>query len=343
MLTFFADQHVQHDCAGEIKDGRFAPCFENPRRLENVRLALLEQNWGPLLTPESFDLAPILRVHGQAYVQFLQGAYGLWQQAGRKGDILPLSWPGTRMRTDWMPRNIDGRVGLYAFDSGTPICAGTWAAAKQGAEAALSGANALCAKQTGLAFAASRPPGHHAMQSQYGGYCFLNNAAIGAQYMIDQGASRIAILDVDYHHGNGTQDIFYQHNDVLVVNLHADPADEYPFYLGYADETGEGAGEGANLNLPMPSGTDWSSFRDALARAITAIRNFSPDFLVISYGADTFEADPLGKFRLTAEDYLRLGEAVAKLALPSLVVLEGGYAIEHLGLNVVNLLKGLQA
>jgi len=177
----------------------------------------------------------------------------------------------------------------------------------------------------------------------YGGYCFFNNAAIAVKALLGKaGAERVAILDVDYHHGNGTQAIFYGRGDVLFVSLHADPAQEYPYFLGYADETGEGKGEGANRNFPMPWGTEWPSYLESLEKGLAIIRDFGPDTIVVSLGVDTFEEDPISRFRLKSDDYLRLGEKIGRLSLPTLFIMEGGYAVEQIGINVVNLLTGFE-
>jgi acetoin utilization deacetylase AcuC-like enzyme len=192
-------------------------------------------------------------------------------------------------------------------------------------------------------FSLCRPPGHHASTDVYCGYCFFNNAAVAAQWFRDNGAGRVAVLDIDYHHGNGTQEIFYGRDDVLFVSLHADPNVEYPFYLGYAEERGEGAGEGFNLNLPMPFGTTWDGYRAALDAALARIRDYSPDAVVLSFGADTFQEDPISQFKLNSDDFTRMGEVVGRgLGVPTLTVMEGGYAVDALGVNVANLLQALE-
>jgi acetoin utilization deacetylase AcuC-like enzyme len=185
-----------------------------------------------------------------------------------------------------------------------------------------------------------RPPGHHAAADSFAGYCYLNNAAIAAQAWVDAGA-RVAILDVDYHHGNGTQQIFYDREDVLFVSLHADPAVEYPFFLGYADERGWGAGQLANRNFPLPLGTDWSTYGPALDEALAVVRRAGPDAVIVSLGVDTAHEDP-DRFELRGDDFVRLGEAIGGLRLPTLFVQEGGYCLDVLGRNVVNVLSGFE-
>ena len=202
----------------------------------------------------------------------------------------------------------------------------------------LSGAAAI-GQDERAAFALTRPPGHHAGFDLFGGYCYLNNVAIAAQWFSDQGM-RVAILDVDYHHGNGTQSIFYGRADVYFVSIHADPSFAFPHFLGFADENGAGAGENANLNLPLPRDTDWPRYREALTRALGQVAAFGPDVLLVSLGLDTFEHDPIARFRLKAPDYLALGEAIARARLPTLFVFEGGYNIDALGEITVNVLEG---
>jgi acetoin utilization deacetylase AcuC-like enzyme len=235
-------------------------------------------------------------------------------------------------------KRIDARLGRYSYDAATPIAAGTWEAAFWGAQTALAAANAVLSGEQ-AAFALCRPPGHHCGADYLGGYCYLNNAAIAAERARAAGR-RVAILDIDYHHGNGTQDIFYARGDVLFVSIHADPATDYPFFWGHADEIGEGDGEGANLNLPLPHGTELSAYRLALATALERIDAWGADLLICSYGADTFIDDPISHFALETRDYALLAGDVAALKLPTAIVMEGGYAVDALGANVATFLSG---
>ena len=191
-------------------------------------------------------------------------------------------------------------------------------------------------------FALCRPPGHHAGSDFYGGYCFLNNAAIATQAFRDGGAQKVAVLDVDYHHGNGTQEIFYGRGDVFFASLHGHPAQEYPYFLGYEDETGEGAGEDCNANYPLRWGTEWSAYETALDDALSRIRRYGPEAIVVSLGVDTFKDDPISKFKLDSPDYSKIGRKVAALGLPTLFIMEGGYAVEEIGINAVNVLVGFE-
>jgi acetoin utilization deacetylase AcuC-like enzyme len=232
-------------------------------------------------------------------------------------------------------------MGLFSYDAGSPLTSGTWQAARMGAFCALTAA-AHVLRGERAAFALTRPPGHHAGMDFFGGYCFLNNAAIAAQALRDAGVERVAVLDIDYHHGNGTQAIFYDRADVLFTSLHGDPHTEYPYYLGHADERGADEGEGFNRNLPLPRGTGFAEWREALKEALRGIAAFKAGALVVSLGLDTFEGDPIAGFTLATPDYRRIGEDLAAAGLPTVFVFEGGYAAAEVGVNAVNVLEGFQ-
>ena len=341
MLTVYSEEHRHQDGKAELINGQLLPCFEMPRRAEMILARVREVQLGEVVPPEDHGRGPIERVHRRDFVEFLARAWDDWLAAGRTHDALPLCWP-TRTLRQVCPETIDGRLSYYSLDAGTPITAGTWRAAYASAQVALTGARRV-AEGAPAVFALCRPPGHHAAADVYGGYCFLNNAAIAAQALRDQGAGRVAILDVDYHHGNGSQAIFYDRGDVLVANLHADPRDEYPFFLGYAEETGLGAGEGANLNYPMRHGTGFDLWAEALDHACGKIAAWRADALVVSLGVDTYAGDPISRFRLESPDFVTYGRRIAKLGLPTLFVMEGGYAVDAIGLNAVNVLTGFEA
>ncbi len=255
---------------------------------------------------------------------------------------MAFTWPAQGMRRDVAPRDIDGMLGFYSFDAGATFVEGTWEAVRASHDVALTAA-ALVQGGARAAFALCRPPGHHAGRRMMGGYCFINNAAVAAQWLRDQGAARVSVLDIDYHHGNGTQEIFEARGDVQVVNIHADPMVEYPYYLGHADERGTGAGEGANLNLPLPQGTGFAAWRAALEVGCAAVADFAPDALVVSLGVDTFHGDPISAFRLDTPDYPVIGAGIRDLGLPTVFVMEGGYAVEEIGVNAVGVLTGFEA
>jgi acetoin utilization deacetylase AcuC-like enzyme len=341
MLVVYSQDHQYHNPKIEFVDGQFSSPFDHPRRAETVLEQIGDRDLGRIITPKDFGLEPILRVHDAGFVHFLQTFWDEWAIARGEREAFPFTWIGRTMRRDKVPQTSDGKLGYYACDAGTPITAGTWQAAIASANVALTAQKAIVEGER-TAFALCRPPGHHADRDSYGGYCFLNNAAIAAQAFRDAGAERVAILDVDYHHGNGTQAIFYHRRDILFVSLHADPHHEYPYFAGYEDERGIGEGEGYNQNYPLPWGTDWQRYREPLDRAISSIRDYSPDVTIVSLGVDTFEKDPICQFQFQGKDFLRLGEAIARINKPTLFVMEGGYAVDELGLNIVNVLTGFR-
>ena len=342
MQVFANPLHARHQGRHEMFRGRLVPCVEVPDRVEHVRAELQRRGIGTLLAPAEPDLDLLQCVHDARYLQFLRSAWAEWvalDAANAAFDLLPSVWPAPGMRRDRLPGELSARVGLYAFDAGSPITAGTWDAALAGAGCAVSAAQALLAGARS-AFALTRPPGHHAGADFYGGYCFLNNSALAAQALRDGGIERVAIVDVDYHHGNGTQAIFYERADVLTASLHGDPRTEYPFYLGQAAERGAGAGTGFNLNLPLPRGTGFDVWRSTLQQALRWVADFAPAALVVALGLDTFEADPISGFRLRSADYFDVGADLRALGLPTVFVFEGGYAAAELGVNAVNVLEG---
>ncbi|MFM2043906.1 MAG: hypothetical protein RLY86_2482 [Pseudomonadota bacterium] len=339
MRIFYSDRHRLQAGRAELNDGKLVPCFEKPERADIVHRHVMAAGLGPVESPAELGDGVIARVHDAVYLEFLRTVWDRWLAERGDYDALPLNWLAPNMRRR-RPDSLDGQLGYHSFDAGTPITAGTWIAARDSALCAINGATLLAQGRERSAFALCRPPGHHAGRDFYGGYCFLNNAAIAAQVLRDAGAARVAVLDVDYHHGNGTQEIFWTRANVLVVNLHADPREEYPYFCGHADETGEGPGEGATLNLPLPIGTDWATYAPALDHALARIRAFGAEAMVVSLGLDTFAHDPISRFLLQTPDYLRMGSAIATAGLPTLFVLEGGYAVDALGANVVGVLTG---
>ncbi len=343
MIVFFSAQHALHAPQHEFFRGERVPCFETPARADFVQAELRAR--GHLLREPDVDSRSVLaQVHTPRYLAFLESAWAQWRALDAANDGLqpfPSVWPVRTLRSDIEPVNFIARLGLYSMDNGTPLAAGTWQAAKAGADCAASAA-ALVGRGERAVFCATRPPGHHAGADFMGGYCFLNNAAVAAQALRENGCARVAVLDVDYHHGNGTQSIFYDRADVLFVSLHGDPRTEYPFYLGHADESGEGEGEGFNLNLPLPAGSPVEAWFDALDHACERVARHRADALVVSLGLDTFAADPISQFALQSGDFTRLGALLEKLGLPTVFVLEGGYAAAELGLNAVNVLDGFE-
>ena len=342
MITFYNHLHALHQGKMEMFRGQLVPCFEVPARVDHVLAQLKQHQLGPVQEPARFDSSILARVHSPVYLDFLEHAWANWvaqDPTNATRDALPSVWPNHGLRNDVSPTNFAARMGRFTFDSGSPLTSGTWVVAREGAFCALSAAHAV-ADGAHVAFALSRPPGHHAGADYYGGYCFLNNAALAAQALRDRGLERVAVVDVDFHHGNGTQAIFYDRADVLFASIHGDPHTEYPFFLGYADERGKGKGEGFNLNLPLPRGTGFGVWSDALKLALQRVSAFGAQAMVVSLGLDTFEGDPISGFQLRSEDFLRLGEDLAAAGLPTVFVFEGGYAVEELGVNAVNVLEG---
>jgi acetoin utilization deacetylase AcuC-like enzyme len=340
MITVFSPDHVLHNPGTELYGGRLVRPHESPERAGLILDRVRSVGLGDVIVPQGFGLDPVLRVHDAQFVQFLEAAWPEWRAAGFLGDAIPNCWPARRM-AEKVPAHIDGKLGYYSFAAETSIAAGSWEAALVGKDVALTAAQ-LVHDGAKAAFGLCRPPGHHAASDLYGGYCFLNNAAVAAQWLRDQGASRIAILDIDFHHGNGTQDIFYRRADVLYASLHGDPAEAFPYFSGYADEDGAGEGEGFNINYPMSPGTAFPRWAFALERALRRISVFSPDALVVSLGVDTFENDPISFFKLTSEDFRTCGSMIGCTRIPTLFLLEGGYAIDAIGINVVNVLSGFE-
>ena len=338
MKTFYAHEHQGHAPFMEFEQGRMAPAVEVPARAEAVRARIEDRKLGPILPQQAFDDAVIRRVHDGAFIDFLIGAHAAWAaRYGEKTEAIPSCWPARGLRERRMG-DIESQLGSYTFDTATPINKGTWTAARAAADVALTAAQAIAGGESS-AFALTRPPGHHAGHDLFGGYCYLNNVAIAAEWLCAKGL-KPAILDVDYHHGNGTQSIFYERDDIFFASLHADPATDYPHFLGFADEKGKGRGESATLNLPMPRGTDWTGYADALAQGLRAVDAFGADVVLVSLGLDTYEKDPISHFKIGTEDYLRMGAAIAQLGKPTLFVFEGGYHVDALAENTTNVLEG---
>ncbi|MES1928071.1 histone deacetylase superfamily protein [Salinisphaera dokdonensis CL-ES53] len=342
MLTFHSQDTKKRQAKTELDGGRLVTPYECPERVDMIIDAVRQRGLGEIRSTQAYGLDPVLAVHDAAYVMFLEQAWHDWVAAGLHGEPIPSIWPARRLRADAIPDHIAGKVGYYALAAETSLCAGTFEAAQASKDVALSALDHVL--DTGEhAFGLCRPPGHHAAIDQYGGYCFFNNAAIAAQRALDTGANRVAILDIDFHHGNGTQDIFYERDDVLFLSIHGDPRQEFPFFLGHADETGRGAGKGFNCNYPLASGTAYPEWSDTLDDAIDRLSDYQPDLLIVSVGVDTFEHDPISSFRLKSDDFTDCGQRLKQAGLPTLFLMEGGYAVDEIGTNTVNLLSGFEA
>ena len=341
MRTFFSEDHRRHFPQGELSGGELVTPFERPSRVEYVLDRLRERGFPAPEAPGAPEMDAIRALHDPGYLRFLETAWDEWTAAGFRGEVIAASFPARRMDAARVPRNIDGKVGFYALASETAITRGTWAAALSSAASAQRAAAAVAGGER-HAFALCRPPGHHAARDMYGGYCFLNNAALAAERLRAGGAARVAVLDVDFHHGNGTQDLFWDRGDVFFASLHGDPGDAFPYFLGHADETGAGEGAGATANYPMPPGTPYGPWSEALEDAARRIRDFGAEALVVSLGTDAYHEDPISFFKLRSEDFLDMGRRIGRLDLPTVLCLEGGYAIEAVGVNAVNVLEGCQ-
>jgi len=331
-MRFFWDERQRaHAPAAEFFNGKLHPAAENEGRVDAILRAI-----GSTEKPADHGLEPLLEVHDKVYLDLLQEAHGEWLAAGREGDAFPYTFPIVGRRPVNLSR-IDARLGKHSFDTSTPIGPGTWKACYWSAQTALAALKAVLGGERS-SFAFTRPPGHHAGRDYLGGYSYLNHAAICAEAALGTGLRRIAILDVDYHHGNGTQDIFAGRTDVFFASIHADPSTDYPFFWGHAEES-----KGNILNLPLPRGTDWSGYAPALKRAIDWLEKSGPELLIVSYGADTHENDPISYFKLKTSDYAPMARQIASMGLPTLIVMEGGYAVEDLGANVTEFLSGFEA
>ena len=327
MRCFWDERQRAHRPAGEFFNGAMHPAAEHGGRVDAILQAI-----GRTETPADQGMEPLLRVHSADYLDFLRTAHQQWRAAGREGDAYPYTFPVVGRRPLKLSR-VDALLGQYSFDTSTPVAEGTWEAAYWSAQTALAAVDAVLEGER-TAFSFCRPPGHHAGADYLGGYSYLSNAAIAAEQAMAAGR-RVAILDVDYHHGNGTQDVVGGRAEIAFASIHADPSTDYPFFWGHADER-----QGNILNLPLPRGTDWSAYEPALARALDWIAKHEADLLIVSYGADTFEGDPISHFRLKTSDYAPMAGLIASLGLPTMIVMEGGYAVHALGANVGEFLSG---
>jgi acetoin utilization deacetylase AcuC-like enzyme len=334
--AFFSSTHKKHIPPFEIWNGTQDEHQEIPERAENILAALRDSKVFELQELNQ-DMAPILlaATHSPRYLQFLREA-----SASLSED--QYQYPSVFAIRDSVsvPTNSLAQQGYYSFDMYTPISGTTYEAALRSASLAHRVAVGLVKGEFKVGYALCRPPGHHAERSQMGGYCYLNNAAIAADYLAHHG--KVATLDVDFHHGNGTQHIYAENPDVLTISLHADPDWKFPHMSGFADERGIDDARGTNINYPLPKGTTDDQFQLKLLSACKEIARFSPQHLVVSFGADTFVGDPIGGFTLTSDYFTEMGRTIDSLDLPTAIVQEGGYNTEELGTNVVNFLGGFK-
>ncbi len=340
MKVFYSEGHRRHHPPFEIFDGGVrVPYLENPERMDRILEALRGVDWADILESSDFGLDPILAVHDKDYLDFLASAWTDWLASDPKDPSTLIPATFALRRQPRKPKSLLGLAGYYIMDLSACIVAGTYEAALASANCALSASQVVIGGERS-AFALCRPPGHHAGRDYAGGYCFINNAAVAAQWLSPKG--RAAVLDIDYHAGNGTQDIFYERDDVLTVSIHADPDFEYPHFIGFADERGRGRGFGLHHNFPLPKGTGDAEYLQTLDQAIELIREFKPACLVVSAGMDVYADDPLGTIKVSTDGIGEIGKQIASLDLPTVLVMEGGYANEALGRNIVAFLSAFQ-
>ena len=330
MKVFFSNEQLRHNPEKILSSGALVDSPENPGRAETLLQATIASGLERVI-PEDCGLEPIAAVHTARYLTFLENIHTRWLRIpGASKDVLPNVHPDSR---DCLyPASAVGQVGYHVFDGAAPITSDTWNSALWSAYGAVQAAREVN-RGAHACYALARPPGHHATKDMAGGFCYLNNSAIAAQELRSK-HERVAILDVDVHHGNGTQSIFYDRDDVLTVSLHADPVRFYPFFWGGADESGEAAGQGFNLNLPLARGTADTEYLVALDRALARIHEFDPGAIVIALGLDAFVGDPFAGLALSTEGFGLVAQRIHALGLPTVLVQEGGYPCEQLGDNL---------
>ena len=337
MITIYTPQHALHATDRITVKGQPWPTEELPARAELICQAVQAAGLGEIIPPRDFGLSPIQAVHEAGFLDYLQTAHAknTALHNGKPSPVFPSTFPTRPVRHS--TRSLDGQKGYYCFEIYTPILEGTWTAAYWSAQCALTAADLV---QAGVrsAYALCRPPGHHAAADLFGGFCFLNNVAIAARSL----NSRPAILDIDFHHGNGTQEIFYRDPRTLYCSVHADPEVEYPYFWGGAAETGEGPGAGTNCNFPLPIGTTDESYLAALDQALARVQEFSPQVLLVSLGLDIAAHDPVGGFQITLGGMQEIGRRIARLGLPTVIVQEGGYHLDVLGSYAVAFLAAFK-
>lgn len=339
MKSFLDPRQTLHNPKHFMFNGRQAENPETPARIEILK-AGAEAAGCAFEAPRDYGLGPIGAIHSPRYLTFLQNIYTRWARMKDGGDeVIPNIHPANRV--DSYPASAVGQAGFHQADTACPISANTWEAAYWSAQSAIAGAEYML-QGGSRAYVLCRPPGHHAMSELAGGFCFLNNAAIAAD-LLSKAGRRVSVLDIDVHHGNGTQNIFYHRNDVFTVSLHADPARFYPFYWGHSAETGAGLGAGYNLNLPLPRRSDDADYLTALAQALEQIQAYGTDCLVVALGLDAYEGDPFQGLAVSSEGFTRIGQAISALGCPILLVQEGGYICPELGTNLTAAIAGFAA
>jgi acetoin utilization deacetylase AcuC-like enzyme len=344
MRVVASAKHRVLDPPNEVAHGQVAPASDVPARVDVILDALKLAPWVDVSAPRQHGMEPIGRLHDRDLVRFLETAWDEWVATGATGPLFPDTIMHAGLRPEAgptpEPTDIGARMGYWCFETFTPIVEGTYVAALAAVDVGLTGADILMEGERAV-YALCRPPGHHAGARIFGGSSYLNNAAIAVEHLHRATGERVAVLDVDLHHGNGTQALFYERDDVLYVSLHGDPRNEYPYFSGFADERGAGPGEGFNRNFPMPAHCGDEAYVGAVAEALEAVSNFGAPFLVVSLGLDTYRLDGDGGLDLTKDAYDRVGAMVGSLGLSTLIVQEGGYYLPDLGENVRRWLHGV--
>jgi len=352
MQVVYSPRHLAHDIDTETFMGVGIPANEVAERAERIRTALEADGGFTFMDPTAHGGAPITAIHDERLVRFLEVAWSeVRAQAIPRAFLSADTYPNIAMfegmspdaieRLVREPSHVGGRAGFWGLDSAAPVVAGTYDAACAAVDVALTTMDLVLDGAT-TAYGLCRPPGHHAARSMYGGYCFFNNAAIVAHAIATSTGERVSILDVDYHHGNGTQQIFWRRGDIRYISIHADPARAYPYFLGHAEETGEGDGAGENVNIPLRAGATDADFLEATDRAIEAIGGAPGSIVVVSLGFDTYGLDPIGDFALTTSVYHEVGRRVAALGRRLVILQEGGYHRPSLGENARAWLRGAE-
>lgn len=329
MKILYSQKQLSHVPHYEILNGGKDPHSEIPSRVENIRKSLVKEGYLISKLTKKTSLSLITQVHKKEYVDFLK-------------KVSPYSYPSVFPYSQYSSNikltNPLALLGKYSFDLYTPLLKNTFEIALESSLLAYELADDLKNRKIKVGYALCRPPGHHAETAKMGGYCYFNNSAIAAQHLSANG--KVAILDVDFHHGNGTQGIFYERGDVLTISIHADPNWKFPFFTGFTDERGISEGEGKNINYPLPKGTTDNKYQKVLEKALKKIQIFKPKYLIVPLGLDTHQDDPIGGFKLTTNYYTRMAKTINSLKLSTLIVQEGGYNTKLLGDNVVAFLKG---
>ncbi|WP_417584183.1 histone deacetylase family protein [Nitrincola sp.] len=340
MKAFYHPDQTKHDPKFYMKNGNRIQAREVPER-SLIFQRTLQQMGIPLCTAEDVGMGLIARVHSPDYLSFLKSVYARWETLPEASEeIIPKSNPGRYAAT--YPKDIIGQVGWHLMDTSCPVGAGTWPGVYASAQTAISAAHAVASGDVNSSYAVCRPPGHHAYSDGCAGFCFLNNSAIAAERLLES-FGRVAILDVDLHHGNGTQAIFWNRRDVMTLSIHADPACCYPHFWGYAHERGAGDGLGYNLNLPIPENTGDAEYMRYLDQALETLEGFAPDAIILALGLDASEQDPFAVLKLTTEGFAEIGRRVNSLKKPTVIVQEGGYVSPILGENLAAVLQAFNS